>query len=183
MERWAGFPPQSGEGRPGGHLWSPPLSPPGSFPLTEGFAKAFLGEGCGGEGGSPESVTRREKDMTYRSQTTWPVEAAAEKNKGPGAPGRTPRACRLASTGPAPGAPGGGDVLETVSKTLSSDLASWLWTAGKGHRAGTQADVTVAAGQQRRASGSPLRAHELLPSQELEPRSRRLEFGRPRCWL
>lgn len=46
VERWAGFPPRGGEGRPGGHLWSPPLSPPGSFPLTEGFAKAFLGEGC-----------------------------------------------------------------------------------------------------------------------------------------
>ena len=46
MERRAGFPPRSGEGQPGGHLWSPPLSPPGSFPLTEGFAKAFLGEGC-----------------------------------------------------------------------------------------------------------------------------------------
>lgn len=125
--------------------------------------------------------------MTYRSQTTWPVEAAAEKNKGPGAPGRTPRACRLVSTGPAPGAPRGGDVLETVSKTLSFtlsfDLASWLWTAGKGHRAGTQADVTVAAGQQRRGSGSPLRAHELPPSQEVEPKSRRLEFGRPRRWL
>lgn len=46
VERWAGFALRGGEGRPGGHLWSPPLSPPGSFPLTEGFAKAFLGEGC-----------------------------------------------------------------------------------------------------------------------------------------